>query len=70
MTEPSNDNEEYPTPAYRRVITRMTDGLDNAACIAVMIGFDREAFLEAAGMAFDFIDKWRDTVKEGSDGEA
>jgi hypothetical protein len=65
MTEPSDVKEEVDTgPAYLRVINRMTDGLDNAACIAVMMGLDRETFIKAAEMAFDFIERWHDHAQQ------
>ena len=48
-----------------RVVERLANHLDNAACVAIMLNLDRDLFLELAAKSIDRNLKWhRDFVDE------
>jgi hypothetical protein len=48
-----------------RIIHRMGDHLDDAACTALMLDIDRETFLKAATKSFDMNKEWHlDLLKQ------
>jgi hypothetical protein len=52
---------------YGRIISRISDGLDNASCIAVTLRVSRETYLDACARSFDLIERWHQSlVKEAT----
>ena len=60
MDHANNDEFEKLEPAYQDAIKRAFAHLDEAATFAVLVGLDRDFFLEGAGRAYDFFKRWHD----------
>lgn len=50
--------------AHDRIMRRITEGLDAAACVAVIVGVDRQTFVEAARQSYDFIEQWHNFARK------
>jgi hypothetical protein len=62
-----NDNDSDEEQAFKRIMGRVAEGLDMAACVAVLLDLDKEFFLFAASRAFDFVKRQHDFNHKGAE---
>jgi hypothetical protein len=49
---------------FDRIMSRMAEGLDMAACVAVSMGVSETQFVTAARNTFSFADRWNKASRE------
>jgi hypothetical protein len=64
MTTVTKPHDEKLDPSHARVLNQLSDGLSNAASVAIVVGLERKHFLRLARAAFDFMQNWNDHARK------
>jgi hypothetical protein len=63
--KPSKKEEDEVCDVYfNRIMSRMAEGLDTAACAAVAMGVSQTQFVMAARHTFTFVDRWNKATRD------
>ena len=58
------EEDEIAEKYVKRVMDRVSEGIDTAACAAVAMGFSQTEFMRVARHTFSFVNRWNKASRD------